>query len=399
MSKLIHPFTYTLILTLFSTFESVSQMVPDEYKFSNEISEGVRQDTTAYRFQRRAVDYSFILDYKRVLHTWDDGFPKRVYQPTASDSTVFKTYNRKDAVDYIVERSRNEEIIIINEAHHLGIHRSFTMSLLKDLYANGYRYLGLEALLDKEINNRNFATKDSGYYTQEPEFANLIYSARKIGFVVFGYEATDGQNGKEREIQQAMNIRDFLSKNKAGKCLIHCGFDHVYENEVEGWEKAMAGRLKELLGIDPFTIDQVRYTEKSTREGSHFFTYAYNTNEPFVLLNSNKEAFKGHRLPPQTDVVVIHPRTTYVHQRPLWFTRAKKQYALPKSALKGLELPIQVLAYRQNEYDKNGIPADYVELQQKDEQPSMYLLPGNYDLIFRDVKYRILKRSKIKLSE
>lgn len=397
MSRLIHHVTYALILILFFISQSIAQGSPDEYRFSNEISRGLEEDSSAYRFQRRAVDYSFILDYKSALQTWDRGFPKKSYIPTAADSVILRTYNKKDAREYIKERSRREEIIIINEAHHLGIHRSFTMSLLSDLYANGYRYLGLEALLDQEVNTRNFAIKDSGYYTQEPEFANLIYCARKIGFIVFGYEATDGQNGKEREIQQAINIRDFLKKNKAGKCLIHCGFDHVYENEVDGWEKAMAGRLKEFLGIDPFTIDQVRYTEKSSREGSHFFTYAFETANPFVLLNSMKESFKGHRLPHQTDVVVIHPITTDVNRRPAWFTFEKEQYNLDPTMLRGLEMPVQVLAYRSNEYEKNGIPSDCIEIQNINELSPIYLIKGKYELVFRDKNYKVQKRHKLKI--
>jgi hypothetical protein len=34
----------------------------------------------------------------------------------------------------------------------------------------------------------------------------------------------------------------------------------------KSWEKAMAGRLKEKTGIDPFTIDQVAYSEKGERK-------------------------------------------------------------------------------------------------------------------------------------
>lgn len=82
---------------------------------------------------------------------------------------------------------------------------------------------------------------------------------------MFGYEATGGENGKEREIAQARNIIRFIDQNPHGKLLIHCGHDHVIEGmpSSRAWEKAMAGRLKEYTQIDPFTIDQTQFAEKS----------------------------------------------------------------------------------------------------------------------------------------
>ncbi|MBX9449469.1 MAG: hypothetical protein KL787_07030 [Taibaiella sp.] len=84
-----------------------------------------------------------------MLKTWDkNGVMKPHYNKT--DSLLFDDHRLFNARDYIVHRSKDEEIIIINEAHHVPLHRIFTRSLLKDLYNNGYRYLGLEALFDKK---------------------------------------------------------------------------------------------------------------------------------------------------------------------------------------------------------------------------------------------------------
>jgi len=126
--------------------------------------------------------------------------------------------------------------------------------------------LGLEAIADSTINERNYAIQESSYYTKEPEYGNLISEARRLGFNLYGYEASEGKNGKEREIEQAKNIKKFMQAHQNGKYIIHCGFDHVFENEVKNWEKAMAGRLKEYTSIDPFTIAQVKFSEKSKSE-------------------------------------------------------------------------------------------------------------------------------------
>lgn len=89
----------------------------------------------------------------------------------------------------------------------------------------------------------------------------MIRAALEIDFYVFLCETQINVNDKEREIQQAKNIQRMISSHPEGKFLIHCGFDHINEAHVPGWEKAMAGRIKEYTGIDPFTINQEILTE------------------------------------------------------------------------------------------------------------------------------------------
>lgn len=369
---------------------AMAQQSNESYKFSKDIAVGIEKDTVAWKYQTGAVNYSFIGDYRNTLTVWDKNTPLRVYVPTKTDSAIVKSHVAKNAADYIVSRSVNEQVIIINEAHHIAMHRTFTKSLLERLYKNGYRYLGLEAIYDMAVNQRNYAVKETGYYTAEPEFGNLIYEAKKLGFVIFSYEASEGKNGKEREIEQAKNIAEFMKTNTKGKYLIHCGFSHVYENEVSGWEKAMAGRLREYTGINPFTIDQVKFSEKSKPELGHYFVYALKQKEPFVLINDNV-VFNGISEPKQTDIVVIHPITEYKHDRPLWLAAGKKEYRLPEKNSKGYNYPVQVLAYRVNEYENGGTPADIIELADGQDSKPLFLQKGSYKIIIRDNTYNVVK--------
>lgn len=359
---------------------------PDEtYPFSEDIHAGIEKDTVSWKYQTGAVRYSFIGDYKNTLAVWDKGVPARIYTPTPADSAILKNSAIQNARDHIISRSENEQIIIINEAHHNPKHRTFTSSLLEGLYKNGYRYLGLEALWDTTTNERKYAVKESGFYIAEPEFGNLIYEAGRIGFKLFGYEASEDKNGKEREIEQAQNIQAFMKANPDGKYIIHCGFNHVYENHVQGWEKAMAGRVKEYTGIDPFTIDQVRFTERSKPEFGHYFLYATKEQEPFVLIDRQNQAFNGISEPRQTDLVVIHPLTRYKNERPGWL--GKREYRLPGDKLKSY--PVQVLAYRINEYEHGGIPADIIEIRSAKENKPLLLQNGEYKLVIRNRLYDI----------
>jgi hypothetical protein len=333
------------------------------------------------------------------LKTWDAGSPPRVYIPNQLDSTLLSTSTIWNAKEYIINRANDEQIIIINEAHHNARHRTFTASLLKGLYEKGYRYLGLEALWDTTINTRAYAIQSSGYYTAEPEFGNMIHLARTLGYTVFGYEAGEDKNGKEREIEQAKNIKAFMDRNQNGKYLIHCGYDHVMEGEMRGWEKAMAGRLKEYTGIDPFTIDQVKFSEKSKNDFAHYFVYATDEQDAFVLKASDSSIFNGFRLPKQTDIVVIHPQSDLNNNRVSWLAKGKRKYRIPDEKLNKFTLPVQVLAYRTGEHETNGIPAYIIEITEKNKTQNLILGKGIYTIIVKDDHYQIVDQFNIEVME
>jgi hypothetical protein len=371
------------------TLPTYGQEPESPYKFTADIQREIEGDTMPWKYQTGAVHYSFAGDYPSVLSTWEKAFPGRKLTATLADTMLMRNSVPVNARNYILRRADNEKIIIINEAHHISRHRTFTSSLLEDLYKKGYRYLGLEALFDTLINERNFAVLESGYYTQEPEFGNLIHHARKLGFTIFGYEASPDKSGKEREIGQALNIKEFMDQHSDGKYLIHCGYDHVYEKEVKQWEKAMAGRLKEYTGIDPFTIDQVKYQEKGNADENPYFLRVTEEKEPFILMYEDSVMFNGHPPRQQTDVMVIHPPTRYIQGRPDWLAGNRKSVFLTGWKWRKQQYPILVLAYRDEEYQKKGIPADVIEIQHKKDKKPLFLWPGNYLIIVRDKNYQV----------
>ncbi len=357
------------------------------YLFRKDIESRLQNSGSPGNYQEGAINYSFVGDHPKALQTLELGFVPRPYTATAYDSSIIRTHTFLNAKEYLVARSANEQMIIINEAHHIPGHRTFTRSLLKDLYQNGYRYLGLEAIFDEEINQRNFATTASGYYTSEPEFGNLIHEARKTGFIIFGYEAPPESMkvGKERDSIQAKNIRSFAEQHPDGKVLIHCGYEHAYENEHPSWGKAMAGRIKEFMGIDPLTVDQAKFSERSSEEFSHFFS-RINTGRPFVLADEAGTPFNNYRNTAQTDMIVFHPVTTYENQRPKWFTEGKTRHDVSKEYYIHLDTPVQVLAYRTGEAEKEGVPADVVEFSPENPVP-LYLDAGAYTIVIRTWNY------------
>ncbi len=364
------------------------------YLFKQDILDRIAKDETSWKYQTGATDLSFIGAYAEVMQYWDkNGSRKPILSP--ADSLWLKESKQVSAREYILAEAKKAPILIINEAHHVAAHRTFTRSLLKDLYQKGYRYLGMEALYQDNFQDRPFAVAETGHYTQEPEMALLVSEALKIGFTLFNYEATGNVNGKEREIAQAQNIQQFIATNKKGKVLIHCGYAHAYEIEHSNWGKAMAGRLKDNLGLDPLTIDQTRFLERSNPEHTHPFMQSNRLGEAMVLLaNGGKGPVYAAPGNP-TDLVVIHSLTQFIDGKADWFIRGKQKYSLPKA--KTQAAAALVLAYRAGEFDAQGVPADLMEVKPDEVSPALYLLPGNYEIIIKNRNYEIVDRFKVKI--
>lgn len=385
-------FTFALLFSISSVF---GQSNPEIYRFSKDILSKIENDTTAWKYQIGATELSFSGYYREVLQIWDKNGVRKS-SITTEDSLYFIRSSQVNAKDYILEQSKNAQIIIINEAHHIPQHRTFTKSLLKELYDNGYRYLGLEALFDSTINVSKYPVIETGYYTKEPEFGNFITEALKVGFILFSYEASEGKNGKEREIEQAENIQKFIENHPAGKVLIHCGYAHVYENDYPAWGKAMAGRLKDNMKIDPLTIDQTMFLERSDAKNNHFLIKLNKTKEPIILIDENGKVFNGLNDIKQTDIVIIHPPTDYINNRPDWLMHGRKEYTIPLSKIKK-HPPLLILAYRNNEFENNGIPTDIIEITDNSTPSKLYLTNGTYTIVMKDKNYTILNKYSIQI--
>lgn len=369
------------------------QARPESYRFSRDIFAQIQRDTFAWKYQVGAADLSFVGRYADLLKIWDKEGAVDT-KATKEDSLLFVKSQKLIAKDYIIGQAKQAQILIINEAHHIPQHRVFTKSLLQDLYSNGYRYLGLETLMDTGINRRKFPVIASGYYTQEPEFGAMVAEALTIGFTLFGYEASGEKNGKDREIEQAANIQQFIASNPAGKVLIHCGYAHAFENDYPAWGKAMAGRLKDNLKTDPLTVDQTMFLEKSDVRNNHLFIKLNNTKQPIVLMEENGVVFKGLSGTKQTDIVIIHPQTQYINGRADWQIQGKEKYIVPPARIDQYK-PCLILAYRNNEFEEDGVPADVIEFTQENPFNELYLPKGIYTIVLKDSKYNIVDKYKV----
>ncbi len=382
-------FLLSLLFT-FSTFPLFTQSGQEVYLFSRDIAGKIEKDTLPYKYQIGATEYANGQYFRAALETWDHD-RRSVPTITQDDSLNFERLIARDAKEYIVQRAKNEQMIIVNEAHHNPMHRAFTASLLQGLYNAGYRYFGIEALADTLINIRRFPVLQSGYYTKEPQFANLIRDALDIGFELFGYEASPDKNGKEREIEQAQNIANMVAKHPDSKFLIHCGHDHVIEGtpNIVQWEKAMAGRVKEYTHIDPFTVDQVAYSPMGNPRFNHPYIALAHWPVPAVMVAWTGALLNGEVGKDQVDCKIIHPITREIHGKPIWLMLGARSAHLV-SLNKIPEYPALVLAYRIGEFENDGVPVGIIEVTDKNQVRGMFLRKGKYQIVVKNSRYQIV---------
>lgn len=205
-----------------------------------------------------------------------------------SISTIIKreAISNVDAIAGIVSEAKKHRLVLINENHFYPNHRILLIELLPRLKEIGYTHLALEALgagQDSLLNLKEASlTLETGFYTREQNFGNLIRRAKALGFTFVAYENT--ADGTDREVGQAENLYKKTFKiNPKLKVVGLVGIDHILEKSTKKGKKWMAAVFKEKYGIDPLTISQ-----------THLNLYRQELPYNYSLIDS--ENFENQRL-------------------------------------------------------------------------------------------------------
>ena len=294
--------------------------------------------------------HSYVGNYAEALADFDK---EQVREPLKElNSSTLDRYSPQNALDVIRSVADKEQVIMVNELHQVPMHRAFTTQLLPILYAKGFRYLAVEAVneRDAQLNERGYPVYQTGGYTAEPVFGDMLRTALKLGFKIIPYEYQGKCQPKpdnpyfcqnERERGQAQNIYDrILREHPDARILVHAGAGHIQEYRSKE-VTIMAAQFNEISKINPFTIDQMEMIERSAPEYEEP-DYRYATRkglikEPTIFVSAgggfwkNKDGLFG-----TVDAQVFHPRVRYQDNRPLWLRMKgmRKPYPIGKSLLR-----------------------------------------------------------------
>lgn len=364
----------------------------DYYRFTDEVIKQLDSNTKSqayHNYQLAATYLSWIGEYEKDLMIWDWPREKTLYL-TPSEYYYIKTCDAIDAKAYILDQVKNRKIVMINEEHHQPQDRVFAESLLPELYQMGFRFFGAETLAheDIDLNNRGYPVLNTGYYTKEPEFGNLIRTAIKTGFTVFAYEQkySAEQNTLNRDWAEAQNVKDFLDKNPGAKIVIYCGYSHLSKTPIDSglFKTPMAYSVKKLTGIDPFCIDQTSLIEKSCKEFESRSYKVLDFDNCVVLKDSNGKIFNGFiGLDSIQDISVYHPHTKWIIGRPNWVFENGREPFILKKKIK-TSYPCLVFAYADGENISDAVPVDIIELKSEKDKKALALSKGSYTVVIKD---------------
>jgi len=347
-------------------------------------------DVDKLPFQEQSMHYQDLAYRLSLFGRYEDALRQFGAAESETDnsqehSEIPQDLHAADALETILKEAKKHRAVFINEAHHVPQHRILTVALLKPLRKQGFKYLAAETLdiRDEGLNERGFPTKESGAYTSEPVFGELVRIAHELGYTLIPYEigvrdyrdcVPTPKNGfcqRERDVAQAQNLKErIFDKDPEAKVLVHAGYAHIFEKEHEHWYP-MALHFKKITGIDPLTVDQTTLIGFSAPE---------NPIKTPSVLSSRAGFWQPEKVSGFFDLSVIHPRQQTDRARPTWLLLGgHKQWApLPEKICRNT-YPCLIQAFYDQE--EEGIPADQVLVRQGEPIPVLALRPGTYRIV------------------
>lgn len=399
---------YKILFFITLTISAYSQK-SNPYQFSDSIwlaHQLCYQNNDTRDCEKVTWELAFIGKHQDVLKALDRYYDEsKIITMTAKDSAYFKSLKKVDANAFLLKNTRNEQVVMFNERHYNPLNRVFVMNLLDSLYAQGFRYLALEAISHKRARRRNaqgqpielpqpikLPMQDLGYYTSEPQFGNLIRKAIQKGFTIHGYDDQTTATMDRREQAEAKNIAEILEKDPSAKILVYAGSGHIREDTLR--QKMMAYYFHKKTGINPLTINVNTGEHLNTAWESPYYRLSQPMNTPSIFLDSMQKPFVT-----QKGVVDIHvycPRTQYHQGRPSWLYN-NAAYQHKKVSLE--EVSSLIKAYISSELEAlgeaNAVPVDVIEVTEKQKE-ALLLLPfdADYTILFDSRSKRSTKKIK-----
>lgn len=287
--------------------------VVQKYQLSNKFYTALQEisDFPSYDKQEEWSKFQMQLTFSSFLgkNKLYDTYLSQLESRFKPNDTVVKTIKEKtvynaQAFDTILQEAKKHRVIMINENHFYPNHRKLVSDVLEKLKAIGYHYLALEALNTKQDSLLNvpnsYPTLETGFYTSEQNFSNLIRKAKALDFRFIAYENTDAN--QDREVGQAENIynKSFLIDPNA-KVVVLAGIDHILEKPTSQGKEWMATVFKNKYQIDPLTISQTHLNAYRNQidynygilNSNHFKNTRWNAVDYLVLNNNTNEPIES----------------------------------------------------------------------------------------------------------
>jgi len=98
----------------------------------------------------------------------------------AAEAATLAACEPRDALAEIVAAAKDRQVVILNEAHHVPLHRAFSLEVARALRKEGFEYFAAETFTRdiEALRKRGTPTRSTGFYSAEPAFGELIREVR-----------------------------------------------------------------------------------------------------------------------------------------------------------------------------------------------------------------------------
>ncbi len=300
-------------------------------------------------------------------------------------------YRRIPAVSAILDVARSARVVMINEGHHVSMHRAFSATLLEGLREMGFNAFGAETFppgVSDQVEQYRTSVIELGPYSVEPVFGELVRRAITMEYALFPYEWTTEQRlavadpslaRAVREQSQAANLQRYLMARPGTRAFIHAGGGHVRKDVPDDGLPMMAYRFKRLSGIDPVSINQVGGTPSPALKWQNPLYRGVERcdmiDEAIVLVAEDGSylAHEGY------DMTVFFPHVSYSDSRPDWMQTmlGRRSYQLRLAADEERSL---VRAFGERD-PPNAVAVDQMLVPPAQDRVVLALSPGRYRLL------------------
>jgi hypothetical protein len=347
-----------------------------------------------------AFERAYVGDVEGAIAAFDlqgQGRPAQDRKPAAMPP--LPQARAEEAIRAIVEQARSKQVVLINEAHHVPMHRAFTQKLAQELRKIGYTYLAAETFnVDADgkvpLAAPGWAGFTTGTFTRDPVFAEFVNAALADGWKLVPYEKewaeevppTDAMERiRQREQGQARNLVErIFARDKHAKVLIHVGLGHLYKHRPAdtGMPVLMGEYLHRMTGLEMLHVDQTQFYAHPdrAREGPLYAALIekFPAREPFVLRSPDGSFPVLMDKQGMVDMQVIFPRYGQRDGRAEWLQtlagrtpRAIPADLLPKQGRRVIK------AFRTGGLP-DAVPADVVLVEAGKPAPALMLPPGQF---------------------
>jgi len=373
--------SFPIFLFLLLAVQTKAQVWKDVV-FSTEMEQKYEEDSSASEAFSLMYYAIYNSDYP-TAEKWAKNAGDSHGLSTQQDS-LLQTMNVFSAKDSLLKYTRSHEFVIANDPLQNPSQRIFLTKLLPELWAQGYRYLGLKNLAVDTLKGKQVLTDSMGVFLRDYYFRKLVTTALNLGFTCFSLSsnATDYASISKDCYDK---FCAFQQLHTDGKYLLLVD-DYQLLQQTGGQFTSLTEELCRVDAVQALTLKS-EFWKSDSADTSLFFQ---KINAPSYLVQQDSIPFGGFQETTRADFQLFYPYFAGVPEDENF------NFTLPSSRI--FEFPCLIYVYNNADLDSTLrfnynkvqhvdmntpiLPMKVMEITNKHEPIRFHLSKGQYTLLF-----------------